>query len=370
MSIRARLTLWYAAVMFVCLLLMGVLTYREFAPEPRRGLRNEIARPEQEDDTDDLVETLRILLWCGVPAGLLALGGGWWLMRQALAPVTALTQTAERITERNLGEQLPRSGRGDEFDRLTEVFNAMTARLQDSFARIRDFTLHASHELKTPLTVLCGETETALRDESLSPTERERAVSQLDELRRLARIVDALTLLARADAGLVALALAPVRLDELVREAFADTQVLALAPGHRVELTACDETTVHGDAHRLRQLLLNLADNAVKYNEPHGSISMALRRSGDAVLFTIANTGPGIAPESLPRVFDRFFRGESTHSSRTDGCGLGLSIAQWIVAAHSGTIRIESVPSEFTIVTVRLPLATGDTFAVPAAPLP
>lgn len=363
MSIRTRLTLWYAAVMFVCLLLMGVLTYREFAPESRPGPRKEKEQPEQESDENDLRETLRILLWCGVPAGLLALSGGWWLMRQALAPVTALTQAAERINERNLGEQLPRTGRGDEFDRLTEVFNAMTARLHDSFTRIREFTLHASHELKTPLTILCGEVETALRDESLAPDERERCGSQLDELRRLTRIVDALTLLAKADAGLVTLALAPVRLDELVRDIFADTQVLALASGNRVELTSCEEITVRGDPHRLRQLLLNLADNAVKYNQPHGSITMALRRSGNAALFTIANAGPGIPPESLPRVFDRFFRGDPAHSSETDGCGLGLSIAQWIVSAHNGTIKIESVPSKLTTVTVRLPLWQGNNFA-------
>ena len=124
-------------------------------------------------------------------------------------------------------EPLPRTGNGDELDRLTEVFNAMTARLDDSFQRIREFTLHASHELKTPLTVLRGEMETALRDESLSAAERERAASQLDELRRLAQIVDGLTLLTKADAGQIALKLEPVRLDELVRDNFADAQILA-----------------------------------------------------------------------------------------------------------------------------------------------
>ena len=131
----------------------------------------------------------------------------------------------------------------------------MLARLDDSFNRTREFTLHASHELKTPLTVLCGETETALRDESLSAAERERAASLLDELRRLARIVDGLTLLAKADAGQVALKLEPVRLDELVRDNFADAQILAEPHGIQVELAACEEITVRGDRHRLRQLL-------------------------------------------------------------------------------------------------------------------
>ena len=285
----------------------------------------------------------------------MSIGGGWWLMRKALSPVAALTQAAERINERNLSEQLPRTGNGDELDRLTEVFNGMTARLNDSFTRIREFTLHASHELKTPLTVLCGETETALRDESLTPAERERCASQLDELRRLTRIVDGLTLLAKADAGQITLAMEPVRLDELVRDNFADAQILAEPQGVRVELAACEEITVRGDRHRLRQLLLNLADNAVKYNQPQGQVTMALRRAGDSAEFTIANTGPGIPPESLPRVFDRFFRGDPAHSSAVDGCGLGLSIAQWIAQAHGGAIDIASELGKLTRVTVRLP---------------
>jgi signal transduction histidine kinase len=327
------------------------LTYEEFAPEPQTETREKI-----QDDEGDMREVLHIVFWCGVPAVALALAGGWWLMRKALAPVATLTNAAERITERNLGEQLPRSGNGDEFDRLTEVFNAMTARLNGSFTRIREFTLHASHELKTPLTILSGETEMALRDESLTPAQRERAASQLEELRRLASIVDSLTLLAKADAGLVKLLLAPVRLDELVRDSFADTQILADTSSIKVELPACEELTVKGDAHRLRQLLLNLADNAVKYNQPSGRISMSLRRNNGTAEFAIANTGPGVQPDILPRVFDRFFRGDPAHSDAVDGCGLGLSIAQWIASAHGGTITMDSVPAKQTTVTVRLPL--------------
>lgn len=354
MTLRTRMTLWYAGIMFVCLLLMGGLTYREFAIEAGNG------GPKIEDPVvdreGDLRDVIRIILWCGVPAGLLAAGGGWWLMRQALAPVTALTRAAERLNEQNLNEQLPRTGTGDEFDRLTEVFNAMTARLNRSFTRIREFTLHASHELKTPLTILCGETETALRDDSLTPAQRDRADSQLEELRRLAAIVDNLTLLAKADAGLISLALTPVRLGDLVRDNLADAQILAHASGIRVELTACDEAVVAGDAHRLRQLLLNLADNAVKYNQPQGIINLALRRANDVAEVSISNSGPGIRPEALPRVFDRFYRGDPAHSNTVDGCGLGLSIAQWIVSAHKGTIQIESKPMQLTTVTVRLPI--------------
>ena len=357
MTIRTRLTSWYAGIMFVSLLTMGVLVYKEFAPEPHSRERVPGEQPtEGESDENDLRETLRIVFGCGAPALLLALGGGWWLMKKSLTPVAGLTQATEKITAHNLGERLPRTNNGDELDRLTEVFNGMLARLDDSFRRIREFTLHASHELKTPLTILCGETEIASRDESLPPAERERAASQLDELRRLARIVDGLTLLAKADAGQIALAMEPVRLDELVRDNFADAQILAEPHGIKVELAACEEIRVRGDRHRLRQLLLNLADNAVKYNQPQGRVTMSLRRAGNFAEFTVANTGAGIPPEILPRVFDRFFRGDPAHSQTVDGCGLGLSIVQWIVSAHNGTIQVESARSKLTTVTVRLPL--------------
>ena len=182
----------------------------------------------------DFREVTRIVLWSGAPALLLALGGGWWLTRKALAPVAALTQAAGRINEQSLDQQLPRSGNGDELDRLTEVFNGMTARLDGSFQRVREFTLHASHELKTPLTVIRGELEIALREEKNGAPPRPPACSsQIDEIDRLTKIVDGLTLLTKADAGQVALHREPVQLDELVRESFADANILAQPSGVR-----------------------------------------------------------------------------------------------------------------------------------------
>jgi heavy metal sensor kinase len=351
MTIRTRLSLWYAGVLMVSLLVIGVGTYRELHEQ----LRHDHNREPAEHAISEVGE---MLFQVGVPAVLLGFIGGWWLTRRTLAPMAKLTDAVQKVHERNLRESLPRTGNGDELDRLTEVFNGMLSRLDDSFNHTREFTLHASHELKTPLTVLCGETETALRDESLSAAERERAASLLDELRRLARIVDGLTLLAKADAGQVALKLEPVRFDELVNDIFADAQILAEPQGIRMELAACEELTVRGDRHRLRQLLLNLADNAVKYNQPQGRVTMSLRRANDAAEFTIVNTGAGIPPEILPRVFDRFFRGDPAHSPEVDGCGLGLSIVQWIVSAHGGNITVKSEPSKLTTVTMHLPLET------------
>ena len=349
MTIRTRLTLWYAGILVLSLTVIGIGTYEEIDEQLRHDHRRE---PTERA----ISETSEMVLQVGLPAVLLGLLGGWWLTRRALAPVKNLTDAARKIHERNLRDPLPRTRNGDELDQLTKVFNDSLARLDDSFKRIHEFTLHASHELKTPLTVMCGEAEIASRDDLLPPAERERAASQLDELRRLARIVDGLTLLAKADAGQVALKLEPLRFDELVHEAFADAQILAEPHGIQVELAGCEEITVRGDRHRLRQLLLNLADNAVKYNQPKGGVIMSLLKSGSLAQFTITNTGAGIPPEILPRVFDRFFRGDPAHSQTVDGCGLGLSIAQWIVSAHNGTIKIESATAKPTTVTVRLPL--------------
>lgn len=349
MTIRTRLTFWYAGILILSLLVMGIGTYREIDERYRHEHR-------REPTEHALGEASEMVFEVGLPAVVLGLLGGWWLTRKALTPVSKLTDAITKVHERNLRDPLPRSGNGDELDQLTKVFNDTLARLDDSFKRIREFTLHASHELKTPLTVLCGEIETALRDESLPPAERERAASQIDELRRLARIVDGLTLLAKADTGQVTLKFEPLRFDELVREVFADAQILAEPQHIHVELAACGEISLRGDRHRLRQLLLNLADNAVKYNQSQGRVTMSLRQANDMAEFAIANTGPGIPSEMLPRVFDRFFRGDPAHSQAVDGCGLGLSIAKWIVSAHGGTIQIESVPGKLTTVTVRLPM--------------
>ncbi len=357
MTIRTRLTFWYVSIMFASLLAMVGFSYHEFVVEPARHARQRFWRDRREDFLEDRgVEVINIVLGCGLPAAALALAGGWWLMRKALKPVTAITAAAEQITERNLRERLPRTGNGDEFDRLTQVFNDMTARLDNSFQRIREFTLHASHELKTPLTVLHGELETQLQQPDLSESRRESLLSELDEVQRLSKIVDGLTLLTKADAGQVSLNFEPVQLDELVRDALADAQILAKPGAIQVHLGLCNQVTVRGDRHRLRQLLLNLTDNAIKYNKPGGLVNIELTHlPGGVARLMIANTGDGIPPDKLSRVFERFFRGDASHNSAIDGCGLGLSICKWIVSAHQGTIKLTSIPNDFTKVVVTLP---------------
>jgi signal transduction histidine kinase len=353
MKIRTRLTLWYATILVVSLIVMGIGTYEQIVEQ----LQIEHRRHFWEYALD---ETSEMVLWVGVPAVVFGLLGGWWITRKALRPVTALTEAAEKIHDRNLREQLPRTHNGDELDRLTEVFNAMTGRLDGSFQRIREFTLHASHELKTPLTVMRGELETALHEENFTAAQKERLLSQIDEVERLAKIVDALTLLTKADAGQVRLNFELVQLDDLVEESVADMKILAQPQGIQVKLEECEQISISGDRHRLRQMLLNLTDNAVKYNHPNGTITVSLRRNEKFAELKISNTGAGMASELQPRVFERFFRGDMSHSSTIEGCGLGLSIAQWIVVAHLGSIRFVSEPNKLTVVTVMFPAIGGN----------
>jgi len=352
MTIRTRLTFWYAAMLLIAMtLILAAVYYEIFVEHPSLDLQGRMAAIG-ESPAEELGEAL---LFAGVPAVLIAIFGGWFLMRRALAPITRFSEAVGRIHAENLQTQLPRTGNRDELDQLTEVFNAMTTRLDDSFQRVREFTLHASHELKTPLAIMRGELETALRDEPLSAPERQRISSLLEELQRLTQIVDGLNFLTRADAGLLQFEKAPLRFDELVQEASADAKVLGEQQRITVRLRNLTPTTVAGDRRRLRQLLLILSDNAIKYNQPEGMVEIRLRRDKDDAVLSIANSGPGVPPQMIDRVFDRFFRGDASHNKQIDGCGLGLSIARRIVEAHAGDIRIESQVDGQTTVTVRLP---------------
>jgi len=351
MTLRQRLALHYGAVVLVALSFVTGLTYHEVATEQR--LRKLIGPTDESEVQQRTV--FDVVVFSVVPV---ILGLGWWFTRRSLSPISNLAKTVERIHAESLRQPLPRSGNGDEVDRLTEAFNTMAARLDQSFQQIRDFTLHASHELKTPLAVMRGELGAALRHaESYSPQQQESMHSLLDEVQRLTKIVDALTLLTRADAGHVTLERQPIHLAELMRESFEDTLILAEPQGIQATLAECEDVVVMGDRHRLRQLLLNLADNAVKYNRPHGTITMALRNTNGAAEIEIINTGDGIPPDLLSRIFDRFVRGDNARGKAIDGCGLGLTIAQWIAQAHGGTIQIYSEPGRTTTAVVRLPLA-------------
>ena len=348
MTITKRLGIGYAVMATVCVLLVIWLWHHEFVAEPA-----EFAALGLTDVHQDTAAEFYTLCFLGsVP---LLLAAGWWWTRHVLAPLSALTRAAEQIGSDNLRLTLPRSMNDDEVDSLARVLTSMTARLDASFRQIREFTLHASHELKTPLTVMRAQLETVLRESRALPAEqREWMASMVDEVQRLANIVDSLTLLTKADAGLVKLERKSISLGELVREAFDDALILAQAQGVSVTLGECVAAPLRGDRHRLRQLLLILLDNAVKYNRPGGRIQIALAEHDDTAELRVTNDGGGISSDTQRQLFGKFVRGEN--ATGKEGCGLGLTIAQWIVQAHGGTIELRSDP-ETTTVLVRLPLA-------------
>jgi signal transduction histidine kinase len=355
MKIGRRLVLWYSGIVLLGLLLVSAWGYFEMVsvhPEVTQALASRGHTP--------LEEIVEALLIGGIPMLALSLSGGWFLMRRAMSPLSTLASEVERVTPDTLHHRLTRTGNGDELDRLAGVFNSMISRLADSFHHIRDFTLHASHELKTPLTVMRAMIESRLRDQPLMTSgDREFLQEQINEIDRLSRIADGLTFLAKADAGQVRMKREPVALHQLVRDSFADARILAGARDIKVTMEKCDELSIRGDRHRLRQLLLNLTDNAIKYNQPAGGIAISLRRESDRAELVISNTGPGIPPEKLQRVFERFYRCDAAHGDEVEGCGLGLCIAQWIVQAHGGMISIVSDPGVLTSVTVRFPLVVS-----------
>ena len=351
MTLARRLATVYAWMSAACLALVAWLGYHEFIEEPAEFAA--MGLPDIHKNTQAELSTVCFLACLPVLLGL-----GWWWMRRVLAPLATLTAALDEINPHDLPQPLPRSMSGDEADKLAAAFNSMTVRLDESFRRIHEFTLHASHELKTPLTIMRVQLETRMQDEkSLSPEDLEWLECELGEVLRLSNIVDSLTLLTKGEAGQVKLERKPVRLDELVRESFDDAQVLAEAQGVKVALGECAAVEFSGDRHRLRQLLLNLADNAVKYNHPGGSVAMALRRRNGTAEIEITNTGEGIPTELQPRVFERFVRGDEARSRAIEGCGLGLSICRWIVQSHGGTIQLSSDAMKRTTALVRLPLA-------------
>ena len=296
---------------------------------------------------------------------LAALAAGWVLSSWALRPVGQMIDELEAITDgRSLHRRLPApGGQPDELGRLANTLNAMMARLETSFAALRRFVADASHELKTPLTVMRAGVERALTDprtsvEALVPLEE-----TLQEVRRMTDLVDALLTLARVDEGRMELHREPTDLRALVAEVYETAQMLCEEAGLTVTLEQPDEPVIaEVDAGRTRQLVMNLMTNAVKYTPASGRVWLALTATPQAATIAVRDTGIGIAPGEVGRVFDRFWRADSARSRTGErpGVGLGLSIGKWIAEAHGGSIAVTSRPGRGSTFTLTIPRsATG-----------
>lgn len=289
-------------------------------------------------------------------AMLLAGGGGWLLARRALKPVDHMTEAARRLSAEHLDERLGTTGTGDELDRLATTLNDMLGRLDMAFRQIRQFSADASHELQTPLTILKGELEVALRTPRTPDEYRRVLTSALEESERIARLVEGLLLLSRADAGVLRMDRQAVDLAHLVAEVCEQTQVLADAHGVTLDLGSIAPLTIQGDRAHLRRLLLNLVDNSIKYTPACGHVTLVLQKDGEWAALRVADTGIGLSPEEQERIFQRFYRAPAAISQGEEGSGLGLCIARSIAEAHGGRIQVDSVPGRGSTFTVFLPL--------------
>jgi heavy metal sensor kinase len=286
----------------------------------------------------------------------LAGGGGWIFARRALKPVDTMTDVARRIGAQHLRDRLDLTGAGDELDRLAATLNEMLSRLDSAFSEMRQFTADASHELQTPLTILRGEVEVALRTPRSIDEYTTVLKSALEEIERISSLVEGLLLLARADAGVLKMDQQTVDLadvvDEVMDRAFHLSRIksINLLMGHIEPL----ETT--GDFVQLRRLLLNLMDNGIKYTPSAGTVKVSLKRKEESAIISVEDTGPGISPEEQSQIFHRFYRSPEARSKGKGGSGLGLSIARSIAEAHGGRIELESTPGKGSIFRVYLPL--------------
>jgi heavy metal sensor kinase len=305
---------------------------------------------------------LLLLLAISNPVALvLASLGGLLLANKALKPVDRITRAVAAIGRGNLSERVEEPRTRDEIGRLAATFNEMLSKLEQVFTRERRFTADASHELKTPLAVLRGDIEVALRRERTTDEYRRVLASSLEEIARLTKLTDDLLTLARSDAGEVMLELEPVSLDRLASEAHSFLQ--PLADSARVALDyspSPSPVVIEGDQKRLKQLFVNLLDNAIKYTPAGGSARLALNSEDGAAVIDVSDTGRGIPSEALPHVFERFYRQSDPGDGRVNGFGLGLAISKWIVEAHGGTIEVDSRPGSGSRFTVRLPMAKSE----------
>jgi heavy metal sensor kinase/RND family efflux transporter MFP subunit len=315
----------------------------------------EVGAPENEIVTalHGLLATLAI----GFPMLIgLSILGGYSLLGRALNPVNEIVSAAERITFKNLSRRLPVPRTGDEFERISEALNRMIQRLEEAFQIANRFSADASHELRTPLTIIRGELEAFAENPKLTPELAERAADILEEVDQLTRIVEGLLLVSRLEAGEAQLKFEAVDLGEMAESIASQMELLSeekrLTVGREIE----PEVIVEGDKVRLKQVVVNLLDNAIKYTPEGGTIWLKVRSHKEKAVLEIADTGIGIDPAALPHIFDRFYRSAEAKAGRVDGTGLGLAIVQSIMDAHGGSVSAGSRENQGTVFRMELPL--------------
>jgi len=322
------------------------------------GTRYRVEVGASGDAAEATLTQVLIMLAVGLPVSVaVAVAGGFLLVRRALDPVERITAKAEAISQHNLSERLPVVKSGDEIERLSVSLNHMISRLEHVIRSSKQFVADASHELRTPLTVMRGELEGMAQDAQLGPDTRETLGSILEEVDRLAEIVEGLFALSRLDAGEAPAEWVRFDLAELAATTADQMSLLAEDKELSVGCDSATEVTVEGDRARLKQVVVNLLDNAIKYTPRGGRVSLSVRREGAYAVLDVSDTGIGIPAEALAHVFKRFYRVDGSRSRERGGAGLGLSIVESICLAHGAELEVTSALGEGSRFRIRQPLA-------------
>ena len=358
--LRSRLALWTAVLLTIVLIIFGVASGWVIYREQLEAFREIKGQPDspiviRKEATELIVDLVSAYLTALPVAVLVAAFGVWWTTRRAFKPLHDVADAAEQIHAKALDQRLPQPLVHDEIGRLVRVLNDTFDRLERSFAQATRFSSDASHELKTPLTIMRGEIESALRAQADNPRAEILLDSLLDQTQRLSAIVENLLLLSRADAGALALKREAIDFSAMCRELVEDAEILALQQNIKTKSEISAGIEVRGNELYLRRTLLNLLDNAIKYNVESGTVSISATKSGSQVFFRIANTGPEIPADQKNRVFERFYRVDPSRLSEMGGSGLGLSICREIVLAHGGQIWLEQPQPGWTAFVFALP---------------
>jgi heavy metal sensor kinase len=291
---------------------------------------------------------------------VLALGmaGGWWVATRAIRPIDEISATAVKIAGGDLSQRINASDTESELGRLAGVLNSTFARLDAAFAHQVRFTSDASHELRTPVSVILSQTQTALSRERGAEEYRATLEACQRAAQRMRRLIESLLELARLDAGQEPMKHQPFDLSRVARDSVELVRPLAAERGMEIQ---CDLPAVGcvGDPERVSQVVTNLISNAIHFNQEHGQVRVATRSENGTAFLTVADTGVGIPPEDLPHIFERFYRVDKSRSRIQGKTGLGLAICKAIVEAHSGTIEVTCKPGAGTTFEVRLPSSQG-----------
>ncbi len=283
---------------------------------------------------------------------LISVLGGYFILTRALGPVQEVVKIARKISTENLGQRIESKNRKDEIGQLIFTFNRMISRLERSVNQIKQFSSDASHDLKTPLTIIRGEIEIALRKERMPEEYVKTLLNVQEEAKKLERVIDNLLFLSRIDTADHRPSFQDVPLDELLLNVFEKTQPLAAKKGIAYGIKKMETVSTRGAPLLLNRLVMNLLDNAVKYTPAGGQVEISLKSKGEKVLLTIRDTGIGIPGESLPYVFDRFYQVDKSRTQRSEGAGLGLAIVKQIADIHNATVEIHSQLDSGTTVSV------------------